>query len=176
MTAAGATAVRHFLEIDDLEADEVTAVLDLSERPATEQVLTGQGVALFFEKPSLRTRDATEMAIVQLGGHPVTHRADEVHIDVRESAADVARALSTHHAVIGARVFDHGRLERMAGAATVPVVNLLSDLAHPCQALADLLTLRQEWAGFSGRTLAYVGDANNVCRSLTLACAMVAVR
>ena len=168
--------MRHFLEIDDLEADELTAVLDLSEGPQTEQVLRGQGVALFFEKPSLRTRSAAEMAVVQLGGHPLSMRDDEVGADVREPATDVARALSTHHAVIGARVFDHRRLQRMADAASVPVVNLLSDLAHPCQALADLLTLRQQWAGFSGRTLAYVGDANNVCRSLTLASAMVAVR
>jgi ornithine carbamoyltransferase len=177
LTAAGTAVVRHFLEIDDLDTDELTAVLDLAERAGTEQVLIGQGVALLFEKPSLRTRSAAEMAVVQLGGHPLSLRGEEVGADEREPAADVARTLSTHHAVIGARVFDHARLERMADAATVPVVNLLSDLAHPCQALADLLTLRQAWDGFaSGRTLAFVGDANNVCRSVTLACAMVEVR
>ncbi len=170
------TPVRHFLEVDDLDPDEVTTVLDLAEAPAVDQVLSGRGVALLFEKPSLRTRSATEMAVVQLGGHPLSLRGEEVRADVREPAGDVARALSRHHALIGARVFDHGRLERMAAAATVPVVNLLSDRSHPCQALADLLTLRQVWGGFSGRTLAYVGDANNVCRSLALACAMAGVR
>ncbi len=161
--------VRHFLDVDDLSADELAEVLRLAELPEPPQVLAGKGVALFFEKPSLRTRDATEMAVVQLGGHPVTHRADEVDIDKREPAADVARVVSGYHALIAARVFDHGTLERLAAAATVPVVNLLSDHAHPCQALADLLTLKQQWGSFDGRTVAYVGDANNVCRSLVKA-------
>jgi ornithine carbamoyltransferase len=164
--------VRHFLDVDDLTADELAQVLRLAELADPPQVLKGKGAALFFEKPSLRTRDSTEMAVVQLGGHPVTHRADEVDIDVREPAPDVARVLSGYHALIAARVFDHGKLERLAAAATVPVVNLLSDEAHPCQALADLLTLRQRWGSFEGRTVAYVGDANNVCRSLVRACAL----
>lgn len=165
-------SVRHFLDVDDLTSDELAEVLRLAQVADPPQVLAGKGAALFFEKPSLRTRDATEMAIVQLGGHPVTHRADEVDIDVREPAADVARVLSGYHALIAARVFDHGKLERLAAAAGVPVVNLLSDAAHPCQALADLLTLQQRWGSFEGRTVAYVGDANNVCRSLVRACAL----
>ena len=167
---------RHFLEMDDLSADEVAAVLDRAEEPAPPPVLAGRGVVLLFEKPSLRTRNATEMAVVQLGGHPITLRAEEVDVDRREPAADVARVLSRYHAVIGARVFDHGQLQRMAAAATVPVVNLLSDQAHPCQVLADLLTLRRRWGALGGQTLAYVGDGNNVCRSLVLGGALAGLR
>ena len=167
--------VRHLLEVDDLAPDELTAVLDLAERADPPAVLAGRGAALLFEKPSLRTRNATEMAVVQLGGHPVSLRAEEVDVDVREPAADAARVLSRYHAVIGARVFEHAKLERMAEAATVPVVNLLSDDSHPCQALADLLTLRQQWGGLAGRRVAYVGDGNNVCRSLVLAAALAGV-
>jgi ornithine carbamoyltransferase len=162
--------VRHFLDVDDLTADELAEVLRLAEVADPPKVLATRGVALFFEKPSLRTRDSTEMAVVQLGGHPVTHRADEGDIDGREPAPDVARVLSGYHALIAARVFDHGKLERLAAASSVPVVNLLSDDSHPCQALADLLTLQQRWGSFEGRSVAYVGDGNNVCKSLVLAC------
>jgi ornithine carbamoyltransferase len=166
-------SVRHFLEVDDLTAEELAEVLRLAEVADPPQVLAGRGAALFFEKPSLRTRDSTEMAVVQLGGHPVTHRADEGDIDGREPAADVARVLSGYHALMAARVFDHGKLERLAAASDVPVVNLLSDESHPCQALADLLTLKQRWGSFDGRSIAYVGDGNNVCKSLVLACRLV---
>lgn len=165
-----------FLEIDDLSADHITAVLDLSEQSSLPRVLEGLGVALVFEKPSARTRNATEMAVVQLGGHPVTMRGDEVGFDQRETAEDIARTLSCYHALIAARVFDHTVLERMMPAATVPVINLLSDRAHPMQALADLLTIRQEFGALAGRTLAYVGDGNNVCRSLALGAAMCGMK
>jgi ornithine carbamoyltransferase len=164
---------RHFLEIDDLTPDELLAVLDLSEDPAPPPVLAGKGMALLFEKPSLRTRNSTEMAVVQLGGHPLTIHADEVGLDVRETTEDVARTLAGYHAAIGARVFAHSKVERMAAVSKVPVVNLLSDEAHPLQALADLLTIRQEFGSLAGRSLAYVGDANNVARSLCIAALMV---
>jgi ornithine carbamoyltransferase len=163
---------RHLLEVDDLSADELTTVLDLAEDPHPEPVLAGRGMALVFQKPSARTRNSMEMAVVQLGGHPVSVRSDEVGIDTRETAEDVARTLACYHAAVGARVFSHRVLERMATVSPVPVVNLLSDEAHPLQALADLLTLRQAWGGFDGRVLAYVGDGNNVCRSLGLAGAL----
>ncbi|MBV9951045.1 MAG: ornithine carbamoyltransferase [Acidimicrobiia bacterium] len=167
--------MRHLLEIDDLSADEVHEVLVLAgERP--DLVLAGHGVALLFEKPSLRTRHSTEMAVVQLGGHPVSVRADEISIGVRETPEDIARALSGYHAAIGARVFEHQKLERMAAVSGVPVVNLLSDEGHPLQALADLLTIQQEFATLSGLTLAWVGDYSNVARSLALACALVGIR
>ena len=166
---------RHLLDVDDLAPEELTAILDLAELAEPPKALAGRGVVLLFEKPSLRTRNATELAIVQLGGHPVTLRAEEVDVDVREPASDAARVLSRYHAVIGARVFEHAKLGRMAAASTVPVVNLLSDDAHPCQALADLLTLRQVWGSLPGHSVAYVGDGNNVCRSLVLAAALAGV-
>ena len=159
---------RHFLDVDDLTADELAQVLDLSELDDPPRVLEGKGVALLFEKPSLRTRNSTEMAVVQLGGHPLSMRDKEVDLGNREPAADVARVLARYHAVIAARVFDHGTLVEMAAASSVPVVNLLSDAAHPCQALADLLTLRQQWGSLQGRSIAYVGDGNNVCESLVI--------
>jgi ornithine carbamoyltransferase len=164
--------VRHFLEIDDLENDELTEVVSLAVEPNPPQVLIHQGMALVFEKPSARTRNSTEMAVLQLGGHPVAMRGEDVGLGTRETPEDVARTLGCYHAAIGARVFDHTVLERMASAAWVPVVNLLSDRAHPLQALADLLTIRDEYGTTAGRTLAYVGDGNNVCRSVALASVM----
>jgi ornithine carbamoyltransferase len=164
--------MRHFLEIDDLESDELTQVVSLASEPNPPQVLIHKGMALVFEKPSSRTRNSTEMAVRQLGGHAVVIRGDEVGLGVRETPEDVARTLGCYHAAIGARVFDHGTLEAMAAVAWVPVVNLLSDRAHPLQALADLLTVKDEFATTAGRTLAYVGDGNNVARSLGLAAVM----
>ncbi len=162
------------LEVDDLSAEEILAVLDLAEQPSPAQVLAGQGVALVFEKPSNRTRNATELAVFQLGGHPLSLQAAEVGLDARESVEDVARTLGSYHRVVCARTFAHATLERMAAALdgasmAVPVVNLLSDDAHPCQALADVLTLRQQLGAVEGRTVAWVGDGNNVARSLAIA-------
>lgn len=165
---------RDLLEVDDLSPEELATVLDLAVDPAPAQALDGQGTALLFEKPSARTRNSMEMAVVQLGGHPVTIRPDEVGLDVRESTEDVARTLACYHAVIAARVFDHSQLERMAAAVDVPVVNMLSDQSHPLQALADLLTIRDEFGSVEGRVVTYVGDANNVARSLAIGVAMAA--
>lgn len=167
--------MRHVLEIDDLDPDELTAVLDRAERPDPPAVLAGRGVGLIFQKASSRTRNSMEMATVALGGHPVAIRGEEVGLDVREPAEDVCRTLACFHAAVGARVTDHGTLVRMAAVGAVPVINLLSDVAHPLQALADLLTLRQRWGKLAGRTLAWVGDGNNVGGSLLLGCAMAGV-
>jgi ornithine carbamoyltransferase len=163
---------RHFLEVDDLTPAELIQVLDLAALDNPPQVLAGQGAALVFMKPSLRTRNSMEMAVRQLGGHPVAIAADEVGIDTRETAEDVAHTLSQFHGLIAARVFEHHVLERMAAVSSVPVVNLLSDSAHPMQALADLITIRDHFGKFDGLTVAYVGDGNNVCRSLMVAAGM----
>ena len=170
--------MRHLLEVDDLSPSELRAILELS-RAAAPAVLAGQGMALLFEKPSARTRNSMEMAVVQLGGHPLTIRPDEVGLDVRETVEDVTRTLAAYHAMIGARVFEHSKVERMAACSTVPVVNMLSDDAHPLQALADVLTVADEFGGvdeLSGRTIAFVGDGNNVARSLGIAAGMCGMR
>jgi ornithine carbamoyltransferase len=165
--------VRHFLEVDDLSADQLGTVLKLALLPSPQPVLSGKGVALLFEKPSARTRNSSEMATFQLGGHPVSIRGEEVGFDTRETVEDITLTLGQYHAAIGARVFDHKVLERMAAISPVPIINLLSDLAHPCQALADLLTLKQRFGELRGRTIAWIGDGNNVCRSLILGSSLV---
>jgi ornithine carbamoyltransferase len=166
---------RHLLEVTDLTAADVRSVLDLAALPPAElgRPLDGQGVALIFEKPSARTRQSMEMAVVQLGGHPVYTQGTEIGIDVREPAEDLIRILQGYHALIAARVFAHELLERMVSVAEVPIVNLLSDRAHPLQALADALTMEQRLGPLAGRTVAWVGDYNNVARSLAEICAQL---
>ncbi len=167
---------RHLLDIDDLSASELAEILDLAADEHPPRLLAGRGVALIFERPSARTRSSSEMAVVHLGGHPVYIQGDEVGIDTRESAEDVARTLSQYHCAIGARARHHRVLERMAAVSGAPVLNLLSERAHPLQAIADLLTLRDHWGGaLPGHTVAWVGDGNNVARSLALACALAGV-
>jgi ornithine carbamoyltransferase len=167
--------VKHLLDIDDLSKAEFFDVLTRCGEPAPPKVLDGLGVGLIFEKASGRTRNATEMAVVQLGGHPVSMRGDEVGIDTRETAEDVVRALAGFHAVVGARVKSHAVLERMAATSAVPVLNLLSDVAHPCQAIADVLTLQARNGPLDGQRVAFVGDFNNVARSLALAAAYAGI-
>lgn len=162
---------RHVLDIDDLSSEEVARVLELAADPARPQVLAGRSVGLYFEKPSLRTRHSCEVAVAELGGHPLTFRTEEVGTTSREPLADIGRVLSGYHALLAGRVYDHGMLQELVAVATIPVVNLLSDVAHPCQALADLLTMQQEWGELSGRTVCWVGDYNNVARSLALGAA-----
>jgi ornithine carbamoyltransferase len=169
-------SVRHVLEIDDLRPAEIVDVLDRSEVADLPPVLAGRSVGLYFEKPSLRTRHSCEVAVAQLGGHPVTFRQDEVGAGEREPVADIARVLSGYHAVLGARVYAHGLLEEWAAASTIPVVNLLSDTGHPCQALADLLTMRQAFGTLAGATVAWVGDFNNAARSLSLGATMLGMK
>jgi ornithine carbamoyltransferase len=164
--------MRHLLDIDDLAAGELADILDLAEQRDPHAVFAGLGAALIFEKPSNRTRNASEMAVVDLGGHPISIRGEEIGLGVRETVEDVTHVLAQYHAVVAARVNDHRVLTAMAAVDAVPVINLLSDVGHPCQAIADVLTLRQQWESLEGRTVAWVGDGNNVARSLMLACAL----
>ena len=166
---------RNFLHIYDLSATELRNVLALAQVPIAKlgRPLEGKGVALIFEKPSNRTRHSMEIAVVQLGGHPVYTRGEEVGIDVRESVEDITNVMSGYHAMLCARVFDHGVLHRMAAVSSVPVVNMLSDFAHPLQAAADVLTMQQHLGDLQGKTVTYVGDFNNVARSLCEASAML---
>lgn len=172
--------VRRLLEIDDLDRAQFSGLIEHAivwkRDPASlPRVLEGRAVALLFEKPSARTRVSTEIAVHTLGGQPVVMRGREVDLGVRESVEDVARVLGGYCSVIAARVFDHGALEAMSVAVETPIVNLLSDRAHPCQALADFLTLREHFGVLEGRRLTYVGDGNNVAASLAFGAALAGV-
>jgi ornithine carbamoyltransferase len=163
--------VKHLLSIRDLTAADIHAILVLSERPAR-RVIEGKGVALYFEKPSARTRNSMELAAAQIGSHPVYLQPNELGFGTRESVADVTHTLACYHAIIAARVFDHGLLEEMAAVNAAPVLNMLSGTDHPLQALADLLTVRQLLGRLEGVKIAFIGEGNNVSRSLAEACAL----
>ena len=164
--------MRHLLAIRDLSADDLKAILALSDAPAS-LILQGKGVALYFEKPSARTRNSMELAAAQLGGHPVYLQPNELGIGDRETVEDVTRTLACYHAVIAARVFDHELLEQMAAVNAAPVLNMLSATDHPLQALADLLTIKQLLGRIEGVKVAFIGEANNVSRSLAEACVLL---
>ena len=167
--------LRHFINSTDLSADDLRKVLQLSTISIEDlgRPLAGLGAALIFEKPSNRTRHSMEMAVVQLGGHPVYTRGEEVGLDVRETVEDITRVMGGYHAILAARVFDHNIVRRMANISTVPVVNMLSDRQHPLQGLADVLTMQQQLGDLVGKTVCYVGDYNNVARSLAQTSALL---
>ena len=167
--------LRHFINSTDLSADEVHKVLQLSKASIDSlgRPLAGLGAALIFEKPSNRTRHSMEMAVVQLGGHPVYTRGEEVGLDVRETVEDITKVMGGYHAILAARVFDHNIVRRMADISSVPVVNMLSDRQHPLQGLADVLTMQQQLGDLAGKTVCYVGDYNNVARSLAQTSALL---
>ncbi|SFR86228.1 ornithine carbamoyltransferase [Halomicrobium zhouii] len=167
--------MQHYLDVDDLTTDELTDVLD---RAATikslggENRLTGQTLGMVFEKPSTRTRVSFETGMTQLGGHAVFLGPDDIHLGHGEPVKDTSRALSRYVDFLMARVFDHADVEELAEYADVPVVNGLTDDAHPCQTLADLLTIREHFGDFDEVRVAWVGDGNNVCQSFALGAAM----
>jgi ornithine carbamoyltransferase len=170
---------RHFLTGSELSADELSRLLDraleLKAAPYASRALEARTVALVFEHPSTRTRTSFEAGIVELGGHPMVLRPGELQLTRGESIRDTALVLSRHVAAIGLRTGSEETLAELARHATVPVVNMLSPLHHPCQALADLLTLREAFGAIAGRRLTYVGDGNNIARSLALAGALAGV-
>jgi len=180
-SAATAVAVHSdFLSLSHLRRQEFQGLLVLSadfrSRNVFGQVLQGKSVALIFEKPSLRTRVTFEVGIRQLGGWPIVLGTAESRLGEREPIQDLARNLSCWVDGIVARVFNHHDLEDLALFASVPVVNGLSDAEHPCQAVADLLTLTDVWPSWSGKEFVYVGDWNNVSRSLWHACSLAGLR
>ena len=165
-----------FLSVDDLAPEELASLLDLSaavkaDRARSATALSGRAVALIFEKPSTRTRVSFEIAISSCGGHPVPLSSAELQLGRGETIEDTGRVLSRYVDAIVLRTFEQERLEALSRAASVPVINALSDFEHPCQALADLLTVREAKGSLAGRTFTYLGDGNNVTHSLLLACA-----
>ncbi len=165
---------RDYLSVDDLEPAEILHLLDLAERLKADRdlhrdALQHRTVAFIFEKASTRTRVSFEVAVDQLGGRPTTLTATDLQLGRGETIEDTGRVLSRYVDAIVLRTFEQERLEALAGAATVPVINALSDFEHPCQALADLLTIQERSGLLAGRVLAYVGDGNNVAHSLLLA-------
>ncbi len=166
---------RSFLSLADFTADEITAVLELAEELKRERAAgarrdthAGNTLALLFQKPSLRTRVSFDVAMHELGGDALYLGPDEVGVGKRESIADVATVLSRYVHGVAARVFGHDVVEGLVEHGDVPVVNGLSDLLHPCQVLADLMTVRERFGKLEGLTLVYVGDGNNVANSLML--------
>jgi ornithine carbamoyltransferase len=164
----------HFITGTELKSDELLALLRRAEelkrarRSGEHQPLRGMSVALLFESPSTRTRVSFHVGVAELGGEALVLRGDELQIRRGESLRDTALVLSRYVDAIVARLADHRSIEALAEHAQVPVVNALTPLHHPCQALADLLTLRERFGGSDGLRLAYVGDGNNVCNSLML--------
>jgi ornithine carbamoyltransferase len=163
---------RHFLTGAELSAAELPALLDraleLKAAPLSSQALAGKSVALIFEKPSTRTRLSFDVGIHELGGHPVVLRSEELQLARGEPLRDTAIVLSRHVAAVGVRTGPDATLEELAAHSDVPVFNMLTALHHPCQALADLLTLREAHGSLEGLRVAYVGDGNNVARSLAV--------
>lgn len=175
----------HFLNTTDATVDEIKHILQVG-RQLREQrqsgelnppILNRKTLAMLFEKPSLRTRVSFQQAMYELGGEAIEMPESGVGIGKRESEADVARVLSGMVHGIMVRVFEHAKLERMAEHSQVPIINALSDHSHPCQALADIMTIQDEFGSdLAGRTVAYVGDGNNVSRSLARICAQLGIR
>jgi ornithine carbamoyltransferase len=159
-----------------LVLDEAAKLKGLQRSRIPFRPLRGRTLAMVFQKPSNRTRVSFEVGMYQLGGHALHLLPQEIQIGKRETPSDTGRVLARYIDAIMVRTFDHAEVEELAGAAEVPVINGLTDQHHPCQALADLLTVREEFGGLEGVEISYVGDGNNVAHSLAIACALTGAR
>jgi ornithine carbamoyltransferase len=175
--------MRHFIELSDLSAVEMAFLFQEAgrlksayEKGERTPQLAGQVLGLVFEKPSLRTRVSFQSAMAQLGGASLFMSGSEAGFGSRESVPDFARVISQYVDAIVLRTHRHGSVEEFAAHASCPVINGLSDRSHPCQALADLFTISEVFGGITGKTLAFVGDGNNVARSLAIGCGKLGVR
>ena len=175
--------VRHLTTVADLtnlEVDRVYQIAGDTKKQIKQGIrggqLAGLVLGMIFEKPSMRTRLSFEAAMIQAGGHALDIRGSEIGLGKREDARDVARVMSRYVDVIMIRTFAHENVETLAANSEVPVINGLSDYAHPCQALADLFTIREELGSLEGVNLTFVGDGNNVARSLAMLCGRLGVK
>ncbi|VAX35066.1 Ornithine carbamoyltransferase [hydrothermal vent metagenome] len=171
---------RDLLSLNDFSQEEILQILDLAEKVKQDKtyaydLLTGKSIGLVFQKPSNRTRTSFDVGINQLGGHCVYLAPQEINLGVRESTSDVAKTLSRYLDGIVARTHTHQDVRDLAEHSSVPVVNGLCDLYHPCQALTDIFSIKEKLGSLEGVTMAYIGDGNNVCHSLMLACAKVGI-
>jgi ornithine carbamoyltransferase len=170
--------MKHFISLADCTPAELRHVMDVAQQlkhqykltGKNDPILAGQTLAMIFEKPSLRTRVSFAVAMTHLGGNGLLLRDEEVGLGKREPVQDVARVLSGMCDGIMARTFEHHKIIDLAKHASVPVINGLTDYSHPCQAMADLMTLEEHFGDLAGRTMAFIGDGNNVARSLSVAC------
>ncbi|MGA0242128.1 MAG: ornithine carbamoyltransferase [Candidatus Marinamargulisbacteria bacterium] len=158
----------HFLNISDISATDIQSILRLANKikKNVEKPLLGQSIGLIFEKPSNRTRLSFEVGIHRLGGHAVYIKGDEIQLGVREPVSHVSRVLSRYFDLIVYRTTSHANLVELSNHSTIPVINGLSDVSHPCQAVADALTIQDHFGSFNDVFLTYIGDGNNVCQSL----------
>src|SRR5690606_6051799 len=170
--------MRHFLDLSDWSSKDLRQMIRLAQQLKLEwqsggnkPVMAGKTLGMIFQKPSLRTRVSFDVGMQHLGGHAIMLGPDEIGLGKRESIADVARVLSSMVQGIMARVFEHQHVVELAHCSAVPVINGLSDDSHPCQAMADILTIVEHFGYTDGLRLAYIGDGNNVARSLLIACA-----
>jgi ornithine carbamoyltransferase len=166
---------KDLISIKDLSIQDIQEILDLTDELKRDKakfssVLKGKTLALIFQKPSNRTRVSFEVGMFQLGGYAIYLRPDEINLGVRESIKDVAKTLSRYIDCIVLRTFEHKNVLELAKYSDKPVINGLSDFSHPCQALADIYTIKEKLKNIKGVTLAYIGDGNNVCNSLLFAC------
>lgn len=171
---------QNLISIADLSSEEILEILDRADElkarrddPATRSILAGKSLAAIFEKPSTRTRVSLEVAMTDLGGHALYLSSKDIQLGRGETLPDTAHVLSRFVHGIAARVYDHSTVEELARHAAVPVINSLSDFEHPCQILADLMTMRERFGRLEGLKVAWVGDGNNVCNSTILACALM---